>query len=167
MNLIINRKAFIFVGVILLSLLSFLVIKSVIIETEITNSVNNSTTLFTTAEEIISQINDENDNDKTTKKNSSNKNKSSNKKSIKSEIENAKSKLSKEDYKSANSNYDKMVEHVEKLEKYKKNPFEFDNQGFLKNAPSEQIRQKIIQTRISHLEKEIQSFYNNIIKIIK
>jgi len=59
-----------------------------------------------------------------------------------------------------------MVEHVDKLEKYKQNPIKYDNLGLLKNAPSEQVKQKIIESRIAHLEKEIQTFYNNIIKII-
>lgn len=36
----------------------------------------------------------------------------------------------------------------------------------LKNAPSEQVKQKIIESRIAHLEKEIQTFYTNIIKIL-
>ncbi len=59
-----------------------------------------------------------------------------------------------------------MTEHIEKLEKYKQNPMKYDNKGFLKNAPNEQVKQKIINTRISHLEKEIHTFYNNIVKIL-
>ena len=59
-----------------------------------------------------------------------------------------------------------MLEHMEKLEKYKKDPLKFDNQGLLRNAPNEQVRQKIIESRIAHLEREIQTFYNNITKII-
>ena len=45
------------------------------------------------------------------------------------------------------------------------NPDAYDNQGFLKNAPNEEIRQKIIQSRINHLKKEIQTFKDNIEKI--
>jgi len=59
-----------------------------------------------------------------------------------------------------------MLKHIQKLEKYKKDPLKFDNQNFLKNAPNEQIRQKIFKSRIVNLEHEIQTFYNNIVKII-
>lgn len=106
-------------------------------------------------EEIIDQVNSENTS-------ASNKNRPN----LKEEIESAKSRLSKNDYKAAKSNYKRLVEHVDKLEKYKQNPLKYDNQGFLKNAPNEQVRQKIIQSRIAHLEQEIQTFYNNISKII-
>ncbi len=85
---------------------------------------------------------------------------------LRDEIERAKSRLSKSEYKAAKSNYKRMLEHIEKLEKYKNNPFKFDNQGLLKNAPSEQIQQKIIESRVAHLEQEIQAFYNHILKII-
>ena len=85
---------------------------------------------------------------------------------LRDEIERAKSRLSKNDYKAAKSNYRRMLEHIEKLKNYKKDPFKFDNQGLLKNAPSEQIRQKIIDARVAHLEQEIQTLYNNILKII-
>jgi hypothetical protein len=89
-----------------------------------------------------------------------------NKPSIKEQIERAKSRLSKNEYKAAKSNYNRMVEHVEKLEKYKQDPLKYDHLGLLKNAPNEQVKQKIIQSRIAHLEKEIQTFYDNIVKII-
>jgi hypothetical protein len=85
---------------------------------------------------------------------------------LRDKIEQAKSKLSKSDYKAAKSNYQRMLEHKEKLEKYKKDPHAFDNQGILRNAPNEQVRQQIIESRIAHLEREIQTFYNNIAKII-
>jgi len=42
----------------------------------------------------------------------------------------------------------------------------FDNKGFLKNAPSDAVRQKIIQGRINHLQQEISTFQNNIQKIL-
>lgn len=89
-----------------------------------------------------------------------------NKPNLREEIEQAKSRLSKSDYKAAKSNYQRMVEHIRKLENYKKDPYKFDNQGFLKNAPTEQARQKAIESRIAHLEQEIQAFYKNICKII-
>ncbi len=89
-----------------------------------------------------------------------------NKPGIREEIEQAKSRISRKDYKAAISNYKRLAEHVEKLEKYKQNPLKYDNLGLLKNAPSNEIRERIIASRVAHLEKEIQTFYANIIKII-
>jgi len=118
-----------------------------------------SMTALETAEQIIEQVKEENSE-------ISNRGGGKNKPSIKEEIELAKGRLSKNEYKAAKSNYKRMVEHVDKLEKYKQNPLKYDNLGLLKNAPSEQVKQKVIESRIAHLEKEIQTFYNNIIKII-
>lgn len=42
----------------------------------------------------------------------------------------------------------------------------YDNKGFLRNAPNDAVRQKIIQTRVNHLKHEIKTFENNIQKII-
>jgi len=53
-------------------------------------------------------------------------------------------------------------EHQEKLELYRKNPDAYDNQGHLSNAPSQQIREQIIRTRIQHLEREIENFRRSI-----
>lgn len=39
-------------------------------------------------------------------------------------------------------------------------PLKFDNQGFLRNAPNDRVRQKIIESRIAHLEQEIQTLPN-------
>lgn len=50
-----------------------------------------------------------------------------------------------------------IEEHTQKLEDYKSNPDAFDNKGFLKNA-SPEIREKIIDGRIRHLEREIKEF---------
>ena len=55
-----------------------------------------------------------------------------------------------------------MANHQQKLEAYKANPDAFDNKGFLKNAPTPQIRQNIIDARIRHLEGEIKNFQNQI-----
>ncbi|MFO0579732.1 MAG: hypothetical protein U1A78_37640 [Polyangia bacterium] len=49
-------------------------------------------------------------------------------------------------------------EHIQKLEAYKANPDAFDNQGYLRNAPSAEVRDKIIRQRIKHLEGEIRNF---------
>ena len=116
-------------------------------------------TPWESVEEIIQQIAEE-----STASSSSGEN--PNRPNLREEIEQARGRLSKNDYKAARSNYKRMVEHIRKLENYKKNPYKFDNQGLLKNAPNEQARQKIIESRIAHLENEIQAFYNNILKII-
>ena len=118
-----------------------------------------SMTTLETVEQILEQVKEENS--ETSSRGSGKK-----KPSIKEEIEHAKGRLSKSEYKAAKSNYKRMVEHVDKLEKYKQNPMQYDNLGLLKNAPNEQVKQKIIESRIAHLEKEIQTFYTNIIKII-
>ncbi len=55
-----------------------------------------------------------------------------------------------------------MANHRQKLADYKANPDVVDNRGFLKNAPTPEIRQKIIETRIHHLETEIKNFQNQI-----
>jgi RHS repeat-associated protein len=57
-----------------------------------------------------------------------------------------------------------IAEHTQKLKEYKADPMKFDNKGTLKNAP-EELRDKIIAGRIKHLEKEIQTFRENIEKI--
>ena len=56
--------------------------------------------------------------------------------------------------------------HQKKLEEFRKNPDAFDNKDFLKNAPSEEVRQKIIEGRIKHLEGEIKTFQDNINSIL-
>ncbi|WP_104398552.1 RHS repeat-associated core domain-containing protein [Vibrio penaeicida] len=60
----------------------------------------------------------------------------------------------------------RIDEHKEKLEAYKKDPDAFDNKGFLKNAPSDEIRQRIIDGRVRHLEKEIIDFQKSIDDIL-
>jgi len=161
MVIILKHKSLLISGLVILSILTFWLIHSVISKMEITTNVTFSVTSLCTVNDIINQINEENG--KNNKKSSSNDN---NRQSLKDKIEQLKDKLSKEDYKSAKSNYNKMTEHIDKLEKYKQNPMKYDNQGLLKNAPNEQVRQKIMSTRISHLEREIQTFYNNIVKIL-
>ena len=53
-------------------------------------------------------------------------------------------------------------EHIAKLEAYRKNPAAFDNLGYLENAPSQEVRERIINARIRHLEHEIQNFERQI-----
>jgi hypothetical protein len=53
-------------------------------------------------------------------------------------------------------------EHQQKLEAYRADPDSFDNKGILTNAPTPEIRQRIIDGRIRHLESEIRTFQNQI-----
>jgi len=46
-------------------------------------------------------------------------------------------------------------------------PFRFDNKNFLKNAPNEDIRNRIYNNRIRKLEIEIDLYKQNIDKILK
>jgi hypothetical protein len=70
--------------------------------------------------------------------------------------------LSREQQKSLRSLRQRMSEHESKLKAYEANPEAFDNKGFLKNAPNNQVRQRIIQSRIRHLESEIRGFRKQI-----
>jgi hypothetical protein len=56
----------------------------------------------------------------------------------------------------------RLAEHRQKLADYKANPDASDPQGRLRNAPTPGIRQKIINSRIEHLEDEIRAFEKNI-----
>jgi len=55
--------------------------------------------------------------------------------------------------------------HTAKLNDYMANPDAYDNQGLLARAPSPQIRQRIIDGRIRHLQTEIKTFQDQITKI--
>lgn len=78
-----------------------------------------------------------------------------------------KSSLSPSDRRSVES-YEKLItEHKDKLDAYRADPDKFDHKGILKNAPNDEVRQRIIDGRIRHLEKEIQAFENNIEKIFR
>jgi hypothetical protein len=59
-----------------------------------------------------------------------------------------------------------VEEHEDKLAKYRENPNPYDNQGTLKNAPTPEIRQRIIDGRIRHLETEISTFKQQINDIL-
>lgn len=72
--------------------------------------------------------------------------------------------LTKSQLKSISSLEGHIATHQTKLAEYIKNPMKFDNKGFLKNAPNDAVRQKVIQSRINHLQQEIQTFKNNIQK---
>ena len=75
--------------------------------------------------------------------------------------------LTKSQQKSIGTLKNRITEHKQKLDAYKRNPDAFDNKEFLKNAPNEQVRQRIIDGRVRHLEKEIQDFQKGIDDILK
>jgi RHS repeat-associated protein len=70
--------------------------------------------------------------------------------------------LSKEALKGIRSLEQRALEHRTKLDAFRRNPDAFDNKGFLKNAPSAEVREQIIQGRIRHLENEIRNFEQQI-----
>ena len=56
----------------------------------------------------------------------------------------------------------RTAEHQKKLSDYFANPHAFDHKGFLKNAPTPEIRQSIIDGRARHLQGEIDNFNKKI-----
>jgi hypothetical protein len=52
--------------------------------------------------------------------------------------------------------------HLKKLDDFRANPDKFDNKGFLRDAPSQEIRDQIIEGRIRSLEKQIDNFRRQI-----
>jgi RHS repeat-associated protein len=72
--------------------------------------------------------------------------------------------LSSSDARTVRSLERRIGEHQQKLDAYRNNPDAFDNNGLLKNAP-DWLRQRIIQGRIRHLENEIRTFEQQIIRI--
>jgi hypothetical protein len=60
----------------------------------------------------------------------------------------------------------RIAEHQQKLADYIRNPDAFDNQGLLRNAPTPEIRQRIIDGRIRHLQNEIDAFQRQIDRIL-
>jgi hypothetical protein len=60
----------------------------------------------------------------------------------------------------------RIAEHEAKLKDYEEDPDAYDNKGFLKNAPNEDVRESIIQKRIEHLQDEINNFKNQISQLI-
>ena len=78
------------------------------------------------------------------------------------EVEN----LLKAQQRAVHSLQQRVAEHQKKLADFVKNPDAFDNKGLLKNAPSPEIRQKIIEGRVRHLQTEIKAFQDQINKIL-
>ncbi len=78
-----------------------------------------------------------------------------------------KADLSDSDRRSVDS-YERLIkEHEEKLDAYKRDPEAFDNKGILEKAPNDEVRQRIIDGRVRHLENEIRTFRDNIDKVYK
>ncbi|GBF32467.1 cell wall-associated protein [Desulfocucumis palustris] len=66
------------------------------------------------------------------------------------------------------SSYEKLIqEHKVKLNNYIKNPDAYDNKGILKNVPSPDVRQKIINGRIKQLKDQINKQQSELDKINK
>lgn len=64
--------------------------------------------------------------------------------------------------------YERLIEeHEQKLEEYINDPLAHDNKGILKNAPNDEIRNKIIQGRVQALEKQIKKQQGELQKITK
>ncbi|MER7763679.1 polymorphic toxin-type HINT domain-containing protein [Streptomyces sp. NPDC097619] len=80
-------------------------------------------------------------------------------------VHNSNGDLTPEQLKSIGSYRQLIEEHEAKLRDYLANPDAYDNKGFLKNAPNEEVRQRIIEGRARHLRKEIRTFHENIAKI--
>ena len=66
----------------------------------------------------------------------------------------------KEILKSIRSNEKQIANHVQKIKDYVKDPFGRDNKGFLRNAKSADEVGRLIQARISELEKQVLKFIN-------
>jgi hypothetical protein len=62
--------------------------------------------------------------------------------------------------KKVNSLRQRANEHIQKRNDYSNDPFKYDNKGYLANNPDPAIQQKIIRTRIAHLQQEIDAFNN-------
>jgi len=60
----------------------------------------------------------------------------------------------------------RVNEHIIKRDNYAANPDAYDNRGILRNAPSSQIRNSIIQGRINHLNGKINSWKSQIEAIL-
>ncbi len=58
-----------------------------------------------------------------------------------------------------------IAAHREKLAEYIKNPDAFDNEGLLKNV-SPELRQRIIEGRVKHLQQEIKAFEKGLEKLL-
>lgn len=72
--------------------------------------------------------------------------------------------LTREEKKSIDTLEKRIREHEERIRDYKADPDAHDNLGKLKDAPSGEIRQKIIDGRVRRLTNEVKKFKNEIKK---
>lgn len=87
-------------------------------------------------------------------------------KKIESKIEGNLANQTREQLMKSKQSYEQLIqEHKSKLEEYIRNPEAFDNKGILKNAPTPEIRQKIIDGRINQLQKQINKQQGELNKI--
>jgi hypothetical protein len=59
-----------------------------------------------------------------------------------------------------------IIEHQRKLHDYTQNPLAFDNKGILANAPTQAIKDRIINGRIKHLSGEIHNWERQLAEIL-
>ena len=75
-------------------------------------------------------------------------------------------KQSNEQLQKVKESYEELIkEHQQKLDDYIQDPYAHDNKGILKNAPNQEIREKIIQGRIDALLKQIKKQQGELEKI--
>jgi len=55
-----------------------------------------------------------------------------------------------------------LIEHQQKLRQYIRDPMSMDNKGFLKNAPSPEVAEKIFASRVRSLAHQILNFWDQI-----
>ena len=72
------------------------------------------------------------------------------------------SNLSLSQIRTVRSLHKQIGKHQQKLDAYRADPDAFYNLGHLRNAPTPEIRQRIIDSRIGHLEGEISTFQKQI-----
>jgi RHS repeat-associated protein len=59
---------------------------------------------------------------------------------------------------------EQLEAHIERLEEFKADPDAHDNKGFLRNAPTQERRDSIINGRINNLEGQIENFRKQILE---
>ena len=75
-------------------------------------------------------------------------------------------RLSRSNRRSVQSLQRQSEAHRQKLSAYRRNPEAHDNRGLLENAPSESVRESIIEGRIRSLESQIENFEGQILDIL-
>ena len=77
-------------------------------------------------------------------------------------------KQTNEQLQKSKSSLERLIdEHIHKLLDYQRDPYAHDNKGILENAPSDEIREKIIQGRIDQLIKQINKQKGELEKVLE